>query len=63
VLAALARADQVLGGRVLVTSVHQRGLEVSVGPAWAERLAGAAAATGLCRSPADPLRFSLCIGR
>ncbi|MEY2475503.1 MAG: hypothetical protein QOG87_818 [Actinomycetota bacterium] len=60
-LAALARADQVLGGRVLVTTVHRGGLEATVGPAWADRLAGASSSTGLCRpSPADPLRFSLC---
>jgi hypothetical protein len=61
VLAALARADQVLGGRVVVTTVHHGGLEVSVGPAWAERLAGASSSTGLCRSSVtDPLRFGLC---
>jgi hypothetical protein len=59
-LAALARADQVLGGRVVVTTVHRGGLEVSVASAWAERLAGTPASSGLCRSPADPLRFSIC---
>lgn len=60
-LAALARADQVLGGRVLVTTVHRGGLEATVGPDWGERLAASGARTGLCRaSPQDPLRFRLC---
>ena len=63
-LAALARADQVLHGRVLVTTVHRGGLEASVGPAWADRLAGASGQTGLCRTTADdPLRFGLCSRR
>ena len=60
-LAALARADQVLGARVLVTTVHRGGLEASVGATWADRLAAASTSTGLCRpSPADPLRFRVC---
>jgi hypothetical protein len=60
-LAALARADQVLGGRVLVTTVHRGGLEATVGPAWGDRLAAVGSQTGLCRpSPEDPLRFGLC---
>ena len=60
-LAALARADQVLGARVLVTTVHRGGLEATVGPAWGDRLAASGVPTGLCRaSPEDPLRFGLC---
>jgi hypothetical protein len=60
-LAALARADQVLGARVVVTTVHRGGLEASVAGAWADRLVGASASTGLCAAaPADPLRFGLC---
>jgi hypothetical protein len=63
-LAALARADDVLGGRVVVTTVHRGGLEVSVAAAWAQRLAATSSATGLCLSaPADPLRFGVCPGR
>jgi hypothetical protein len=63
-LAALARADQVLGTRVLVTTVHRGGLEASVGPAWADRLASTGPQTGLCRpTPDAPLRFGLCIAR
>jgi hypothetical protein len=60
-LAALTRADQVLGGRVVVTAVHPGGLEADVTPAWAGQLERAGATTGLCRvAPADPLRFSPC---
>jgi hypothetical protein len=60
-LAALARADQVLGRRVVVTTVHRGGLEVTVAAAWASSLAGAGGQTGLCPSaPADPLRFAVC---
>jgi hypothetical protein len=60
-LAALARADQVLGGGVVVTRVHAGGLEASLAPAWAARLADAGSSTGLCASASgDPLRFSVC---
>ncbi|MDQ1374509.1 MAG: hypothetical protein QOJ09_1847 [Actinomycetota bacterium] len=60
-LAALARADQVLGGRVPVTAVHPGGLEATVAAGWADRVAAASAAAGLCRAPdGDPLRFRLC---
>jgi hypothetical protein len=58
VLAALARADQVLGGRVVVTAVHPDGLEVSVASVWAGPLAAAGA--GLCQAGPDPLRFGIC---
>jgi hypothetical protein len=62
-LAALARADQVLGGRVLVTGVGAGGLEVDVGPDWAARLASEGARTGLCPQPPGGLRFGLCAAR
>jgi hypothetical protein len=59
-LAALARADQVLGGRVVVTRVHPGGLEASVAAPWAARLGTDGARAGLCPTPSDPLRFGLC---
>lgn len=63
-LAALARADQILGGRVVVTRVHPGGLEASVSATWSGRVGGVAAQTGLCpTSDTDPLRFGLCPGR
>lgn len=63
-LAALARADQVLGSQVPVTRVHPGGTEVSVAASWAERLAGAGVMTGVCpSSAADPLRFGVCGAR
>lgn len=60
-LAALARADQVLGGTVVVTGVHGGGTEAALAPAWAERAGPASAPTGLCPADgADPLRFTVC---
>ena len=60
-LAVLARADQVLGGRVVVTGVRAGGQQVTLAPAWAARAAPAGATTGLCPAPGpDPLRFSVC---
>jgi hypothetical protein len=62
-LAALARADQVLGGRVLVTRVAAGGLEVDVGPEWAVRLEGMGGRTGLCPVAPGGLRFGICPGQ
>jgi hypothetical protein len=60
-LAALARADQVLGRSVAVTTIHGGGLEASLAAAWADRVAAVSGQVGLCRSsPADPLRFTVC---
>lgn len=60
-LAALARADQVLGGSVVVTGVHRGGVEVALAPVWAGRAGAVSTSTGLCPAGGtDPLRFSVC---
>ncbi len=60
--AALGRAGQLLGEEVPVTGVHPPGLAVEVPPAVVDRLAGVAAAAGLCRPSADarPTLFEVC---
>ena len=56
--AALARADQVIGGVVPVTRVHPPGLMVDVAPETARRLDALGAQTGLCARGANS--YSLC---
>ena len=54
--AALARADQLLGGTVPVTHVHPPGLVVDVGPETAARLSAMSAETGLCSAGGNSYR-------
>ena len=56
--AALARADQVMGGRVAVLRVHPPGLVVDVAPETASALASRSAETGLCAAGGNS--YSLC---
>ena len=56
--AALARADQIIGGVVPVTRVHAPGLMVDIAPETARRLEGLSAQTGLCAR--GPNSYSLC---
>ena len=56
--AALARADQIIGGHVPVTQVHRPGLAVEVAPEIARRLEALTTETGLC--PAGGNSYSLC---
>jgi type II secretory pathway pseudopilin PulG len=56
--AALARADQIIGGHVPVTRVHRPGFVVDIAPETARRLESLTAETGLC--PLDGNSYSLC---
>ena len=56
--AALARADQIIGGTVSVTRVHPSGLVVDFAPESARLLEALSGQTGLCTRGGDS--YSLC---